>query len=150
MSEKELASNRKAFHDFEILQTYEAGIALLGSEIKSLRSGKTSLQDAFVFVEKDELWLINSSIAPYSFSSAFTHEERRKRKLLMHKDEILKLKKQIQEKGLTIIPLSIYLKKGKAKVKIAVVKGKKSYDKRARIKEREQKRSIDRAIKEKY
>ncbi|MBI5346539.1 MAG: SsrA-binding protein SmpB [Chlamydiae bacterium] len=150
MSEKELVGNRKAFHDYEILQTLEAGLMLLGTEIKSLRANGGSLQDSFVIVEKDELWLINSSIAPYSFGGAYNHEERRKRKLLVHKVEFFKLKKQLQEKGLSLIPLSIYLKNGIAKIKIAVAKGKKSYDKRAKLKEKEEKRTIDRSIKERY
>lgn len=150
MSEKELVGNRKAFHDYEILQTLEAGLMLLGTEIKSLRANGGSLQDSFVIVEKDELWLINSSIAPYSFGGSYNHEERRKRKLLVHKVEFYKLKKQLQEKGLSLIPLSIYLKNGIAKIKIAVAKGKKSYDKRAKLKEKEEKRTIDRSIKERY
>lgn len=144
---QDLVSNRKAYHDFEILETHEAGIVLLGSEIKSLRSHGGSLQDSYVDIKNQELWLINSSIIPYKFSQAFTHEEKRKRKLLMHKSEISKLSKQVQEKGLTIIPLSIYLKDGTAKVKIGLAKGKKAYDKRAKMKEKSQKREIQRALK---
>jgi len=144
---KELVSNRKAYHDYEILQTYESGIVLLGSEIKSLRNHGGTLQDSFVDIKNQELWLINSSITPYKFSGAFVHEDRRKRKLLMHKNEIIKLKRQIQEKGLTIIPLSIYLKNGRAKIKIALAKGKKAYDKRSKLKEKAQKREIQKALK---
>ena len=144
----ELVSNRKAFHDYEILETFEAGIALLGSEIKSLRDHGGSLQDAYVIVEKGELWLISSSIAPYKYGASFNHEDRRKRKLLMHKREIDKLKRLTQEKGVTLIPLSFYLKKGRVKVKVGVAKGKKAYDKRAKIKERDEKRTIQRIIKE--
>lgn len=144
---QDLVSNKKAFHDYEILETHEAGIVLLGGEIKSLRNHGGSLQDSFVDIKDDELWLINSTIVPYKFSSSFTFEDKRKRKLLMHKSEIQKLKRKIQEKGYTIIPLSIYLKDGRAKVKIAVAKGKKSYDKRAALKEKSQKREIQKALK---
>lgn len=145
----DLVSNRKAFHDYEILETFEAGIALLGTEIKSLRNHGGSLQDAYVDVRHGELWLINSSIAPYSFGNINNHPERRERKLLMHQREIEHLRRQTQEKGLTVIPLAIYLnKKGIAKVKIAIAKGKKSYDKRASIKKREDSRAIERASKE--
>lgn len=144
---QDLVSNRKAYHDYEILETYEAGIVLFGSEIKSLRIHGGSLQDSFVDILNDELWLINSSIIPYKFSGAFIHEDKRKRKLLMHKTEIIRLKRKIQEKGLTIIPLAIYLKDGRAKVKIAVAKGKKAHDKRAKLKEKSQKREIQKAIK---
>lgn len=141
----ELVSNRKAFHDYEILDTYEAGIMLLGTEIKSLRNHGGSLQDAFVDVRGSALWLLNSSIAPYRFGNVHNHEERRARKLLMHKNEIEKLRKQVAEKGLTLIPLAIFLnKKGIAKVRIAVAKGKKAYDKRAALKERETKRAMQR------
>lgn len=144
---QDLVSNRKAFHDYEILETYEAGIVLLGSEIKSLRDNGGSLQDSYVEIKDDELWLINSSIISYKFSASFTHEERRKRKLLMHKTEIVKLKRKVQEKGMTIIPISIYLKDGRAKVKIAIAKGKKAYDKRAHLKEKSEKREIQKALK---
>jgi len=144
----ELVSNRKAFYSYEVLETFEAGIALLGTEIKSLRDHGGALQDAYVTVDNAELWLINSSIAPYKYGGSFNHEERRKRKLLMHRREIEKLKRLTQEKGIALIPLSLYLKKGKVKVKLAVAKGKKAYDKRAKIKEREEKRAIQRVIKE--
>ena len=145
----ELVSNRKAGHDYEILDTWEAGIALLGTEIKSLRNHGGSLQDSFVDVRGQELWLIGSSIAPYSFGNIHNHEERRPRKLLMHKREIETLRRLRAEKGLQIIALAIYLnKKGIAKVKIATAKGKKSYDKRAALKEREDQRSVERAMKD--
>lgn len=141
----DLVSNRKAFHDYEVLETFEAGIVLLGTEIKSLRNHGGSLQDAYVDVRKQELWLINASIAPYTFGSVYNHPERRERKLLMHHREIETLRRSIQEKGLTIVPLSIYFnKKGIAKIKIAIAKGKKAYDKRAALKEREDTRSMQR------
>jgi len=144
---KDLASNRKAFHDYEILDTYEAGIALMGSEVKSLRAHQGSLQDAYVLVSDQEVILKNASIAPYSQAAMFGHEERRPRKLLLHKKEIAKLIKATQDKGIAIIPLAIYVKGSYIKVKIGVGKGKKAYDKRASIKEREHKRDIDRAMK---
>jgi SsrA-binding protein len=142
-SPNDLVSNRKAFHDYEILDTYEAGVVLLGTEIKSLRNHGGSLQDAYVDVKGAALWLMNASIAPYHFGNIHNHEERRPRKLLMHKNEIEKLRKQTSEKGLTLIPLAIYLnKKGIAKVRVAVAKGKKAYDKRAALKERESRRQM--------
>jgi SsrA-binding protein len=147
-NEGELVSNRRAFHDYEILESFEAGIVLLGTEIKALRDHTGSLQDAYVVINGMEAWLKNSSIPPYRFGNIFNHEERRERKLLLHKREIAKLKKTSQEKGLTIIPLAFYLKKGRVKVKIAVGKGKKAYDKRAALKEKEHKRHIDRAMKQ--
>jgi SsrA-binding protein len=145
---EDLVSNRKAFHNYEISDTFEAGIVLLGTEIKSLRIGGGSLQDAYVIFHHGVMWLKNASIAPYKFGSVFNHEERRERKLLLHKRETLKLRAATDEKGLTIIPLAIYLKNGFAKVKIGIAKGKKAHDKRASIKEREHKRAIDRALSE--
>jgi SsrA-binding protein len=145
--EKELVSNRKAFYNYEIIETFEAGIVLLGTEIKSIKAGGGSLQDAFVTIKGEELFLINSHIAPYQFGSIYNHPEKRERKLLMHRKEILRLKKLVQEKGVTIIPLSFYLKNGMLKVKIAIAKGKKSHDKREAIKEREDKRAIAKALK---
>src|SRR5262249_54215438 len=115
---KELVSNKKAGFLYEILDTLECGIVLLGTEIKSLRDHGGSLQDAYVTCEKSELWLIHASIAPYRFGNIHNHEEKRKRKLLAHKREIRRLQAQVQEKGLTCIPLSMYLKNGKVKVKI--------------------------------
>jgi SsrA-binding protein len=141
----ELVSNRKAFHDYEVLDTYEAGIILLGTEIKSLRNHGGSLQDAYVDVKKGTIWLLNSSIAPYNFGNIHNHEDRRPRQLLMHKNEIEKIRSQAAEKGLALIPLAIYLnKRGIAKVKIALAKGKRSYDKRAALKARDAKREMQR------
>ncbi|NGX57475.1 MAG: SsrA-binding protein [Chlamydiae bacterium] len=150
MSKKsnELVSNRRAFHDYEILETFEAGIVLKGTEIKSLRSGGGGLQEAYVKVLSNELWLVGASIAPYKFGNIQNHEEKRDRKLLMHKKEIQRLKQATQEKGLTIVALSIFLKSGRAKLKLALAKGKKSYDKRSAIKERDDKRRIDRMMKD--
>lgn len=143
----ELVSNRKASYNYDILDTFEAGIALKGTEIKSLRQHGGSLQESYIIVSGQELWLVGCHIAPYRFGNVNNHEERRQRKLLMHKREIQKLKESTQEKGLAIIPLSFYLKEGKVKVRIALAKGKKSHDKRESIKEREDKRDMDRAKK---
>lgn len=150
MNEKnnELVSNRKARYDFEILETFEAGLVLKGTEIKSLRDNGGSLQESYVKVIKEEIWLVGCHIAPYRFGNTHNHEERRDRKLLLHKREIDKLKKATAEKGLTIVPLSIFLKKGRAKISIATARGKKKIDKRATIKERDEKKRIDRMMKE--
>ena len=141
----DLASNRRAFYEYEILDTFEAGIVLLGTEIKSLRSHGGNIQDAYILISEGKALLKNASIAPYHFGNLHNHEERRTRVLLLHKREILKLQTYSSEKGFTLIPLSMYLKEGLAKVKIGVAKGKKLHDKRAALKEREQKKSIDRA-----
>jgi SsrA-binding protein len=143
----DLVSNRKAFHDYEILETFEAGIVLTGTEIKSLRNNGGSLSDAYIIIDNYEMFLINSSIAPYQFGNLYNHTDKRKRKLLMHKNEIFKLKKKVQEKNLALIPLSLYLKKGLVKVKAALGKGKKSFDKRASLKEKEQKKTIAKLLK---
>ncbi|MFA5250945.1 MAG: SsrA-binding protein SmpB [Parachlamydiales bacterium] len=144
---EDLVSNRKAYHNYEILQTFEAGIVLLGTEIKSLRAHGGSLNDAYAAVKDNgELFLINASIAPYRFGNVHNHEDRRERKLLMHKKEILKLKKAVSEKGLAIIPVSFFLKNGFVKVKIALAKGKRLYDKRRALKDKEEKRSIQKNL----
>ena len=146
--EGELVSNRKAFHEYEILETFEAGIVLLGTEIKSLRAHGGSLQDAYILASHGNVILKNASIAPYKYGGVFNHEERRERKLLLHKREIAKLDELSSQKGLTLIPLALYLKNGFVKVKIACARGKKAHDKRAAIKEREHKKTIDRAMKD--
>lgn len=145
--EGELVSNRKAFHDYEILESVEAGIVLLGTEIKSLRAHGGSLQDAYILVTARGVILKNASISPYKYGGVFNHEEKRERKLLLHKREIERLREFSDQKGLALIPLAMYLKNGIAKVKIGCARGKRSYDKRASLKEREHKKSIDRAMK---
>ena len=148
-TDTELVSNRRALFDCEVIESFEAGIMLLGTEIKSLRDHGGSLQDSYIIVtDQGDVILKNSSIAPYRFGGVFNHEERRERKLLLHKREIAHLKNLSQQKGLTIIPLAMYLKNGFVKVKIASARGKKSYDKRAALKEKEHKRSIARALKQ--
>ncbi|MBS0650339.1 MAG: SsrA-binding protein SmpB [Verrucomicrobia bacterium] len=149
-NDSELVSNRKATYEYEILDTWEAGIVLVGTEIKSLRNHGGSLQDSYVLVSKGEVILKNASIAPYKFGNLFNHEERRDRKLLLHKREIEKLYTLSQEKGLTLIPLGMFLKNGFVKVKIACCRGKKLHDKRASIKEREHKKAIDRALRDQH
>jgi SsrA-binding protein len=146
MSEKVVASNRKARHEYFILETLEAGIALHGSEIKSIRSGQISLAEAFVRIDGKQAWLEDAHIAPYEQASIYNHEPRRPRKLLLHSSEIRKLWNIVRQKGVTIIPLSVYLKDGRAKVEIAVAKGKKLYDKRAEIAKRDSQREIDRQM----
>lgn len=141
-SEAELASNRVAYHNYEVLETFEAGIALLGTEIKSLRDGGGTLADNYVLIRGGEAYLRHAHIAPYKFGNVHNHTERRERKLLLHKIEIEKMRRKTQEKGLTLIALAIYLKKGRAKVKLGLCKGKKTHDKRAALKKKSQDREI--------
>lgn len=143
----ELVSNRKAGFSYEILETFEAGIMLEGTEIKSLRMGGGSLQEAFIKVDGTELWLYGCSISPYKYGNQHNHEDRREKKLLMHKREIAHLHEASQIKGYALIPLAFYLKKGKVKARIAICKGKKSHDKREAVKERDMDREIRRAYK---
>lgn len=144
---KLVATNRKAYHNYNILETYEAGISLVGTEVKSLRQNKVSLDEAYVRPEKGELWLLNAHIARYEASGPFSHEPRRPRRLLMHRNEIISLTSQVQEKGLTLVPLKVYFKDDRAKVEIALAKGKKLYDKRETIARRDAEREIDRTLK---
>src|SRR4030066_1347822 len=146
MGEKVVASNRRARHEFFILETLEAGIALHGSEIKSIRAGHISLAEAFVRIDGNEARLEDAHLAPYEQASIYNHEPRRPRKLLLHSAEIRKLWNTVRQKGVTIIPLSVYLKDGKAKVEIATAKGKKLYDKRAEIAKRDSQRDIERHL----
>jgi SsrA-binding protein len=146
MGEKVVASNRRARHEYFILETLEAGIALQGSEIKSVRAGQISLAEAYVRIDGQQAWLEDAHIAPYEQASIFNHEPRRPRKLLLHSAEIRKLWNLVRQKGVTVIPLSVYFKNGRAKVEIAVAKGKKLYDKRAEIAERDTKREIERQM----
>lgn len=132
--------NKKAYFDYSILEDLEAGIVLSGTEIKSIRKGSVDLKDTFVTIKKDEAYILNMYIAKYDEASIFNHEERRTRKLLLHKSEIKKLKEKIKIEGLTIIPLKLYFKKNKVKILIGICKGKKLYDKRESIKERDLKR----------
>lgn len=145
---KVIADNRKARHDYHILETFEAGIVLTGTEVKSLRLGRANLRDSYAAVENGELFIYNMHISPYTHGNMFNHDPKRTRKLLMHKREIMRLLGQTQEKGYTLIPLRLYFKRGKAKVELALGKGKKLYDKRETIAKRDEKRRIERVLKE--
>jgi len=138
--EKLIASNKKAFHDYHVLDKIEAGLALTGTEVKSLRDGNANLKDSYVTLKEGEAYLYGAHISPYSHGNLENHEPERTRKLLLHKREIEKLHGQTAEKGLTVVPLRLYLKNGRVKVEIAVVRGKKQYDKR----ETERTRELDR------
>jgi SsrA-binding protein len=145
--EKLIASNKKAYHDYFILQKLEAGIALTGTEVKSLREGRAQLKDSYVNFEGSEAFLFGAHISPYSHGNLQNHDPERRRKLLLHKGEIEKLRVQVVEKGLTIVPLRLYFKRGRVKAEIAVVRGKKLYDKRATEKKREADREAAAAMK---
>lgn len=144
---KTLATNRKARHEYEVLETYEAGIALLGTEVKSLRAGRANLQDSYAAVEGGEVYLVNCHISPYPGASLFNHDPLRRRKLLLHKQEIRRLIGKVQEKGLTLIPLCFYLKEGRVKVELALARGKKLHDRREDLKERAIRREVEQALK---
>ena len=141
---KVVATNRKASHEYFLLERIEAGIALQGSEIKSIRAGQISLAEAYIRVDGNQAWLEDAHIAPYEHAGIFNHEPRRPRKLLLHRKQIHQLWNQVRQKGVTIIPLRVYLKEGRAKVEIAVAKGKKLYDKRETIAKRDAEREIER------
>jgi SsrA-binding protein len=143
-----LADNRKARHDYEILETLEAGVALLGTEVKAIREGRVNLRDSYAVVEKGEVWALNIHISPYSHRGYADHEPMRKRKLLLHKQEIRKLIGRTVEKGLTLVPLRMYFKGGKVKMAIGLARGKKAHDKRETIKKREADRETRAAVKE--
>ncbi|MFQ6058967.1 MAG: SsrA-binding protein SmpB [Anaerolineae bacterium] len=145
-TEKTIAVNRKARHDYFIDETYEAGMVLTGSEIKSLRAGRVNLRDSYAVIKDGEAWLLNVHIAPYKQASSHERlDPRRTRKLLLHRHQIARLAGKVQAKGYTLVPLRIYLKGGRAKVEIALARGKKLYDKRAAIAEREAQREMERA-----
>ena len=146
--ERTVATNRKARHDYHIEESFEAGIVLTGSEIKSVRAGRVNLQDSYAIVRDGELWLINSHIALYDPASRQNHEPRRNRKLLMHRSQINRQAGQVRERGYTLIPLRMYLRGGRAKVELSLARGKRKYDKRQTIAEREAGRQIERALKE--
>ncbi|MGI6065878.1 MAG: SsrA-binding protein SmpB [Bacillota bacterium] len=146
---KIVTDNRKARHEFFIVETYEAGMALQGTEVKSLRAGKANLQDAFARIENGEVFLYNMHISPYEQGNRFNHDPKRTRKLLMHKYEINKLFGKVREKGLTLVPLKVYFSRGRAKVELALAQGKKLYDKRDAQAEKDAKREMAKQFKEK-
>ncbi len=141
-----VAQNRRARRDYEILERYEAGLALTGSEIKSIRLGKVDIQGAYGRIRNGEAWLLDSYIAPYQNAGYINHEARRDRKLLLHKKELRRIREALDERGLTLVPLNMHLKRGMAKVELGVARGIKRYDKRRKIREREEGRQVARAL----
>ena len=146
-AQSNIAENRKAFHDFHLLETFEAGIMLLGTEAKAIREGRVNLRDSFARVEDGEVYLYNVNISPYSHRGYADHEPLRRRKLLLHRDEIRKLIGKTVEKGMTLVPTRLYFKDGRVKVAVSIAKGKKDYDKRETIKKRETDRETRAAVK---
>ncbi len=142
-----IADNRKAFHDYHVLDSWEAGVVLLGTEVKAIREGRVNLRDSYARIDRGEVWLMNVHISPYSHTGYSHHEERRQRKLLMHQHEIRKLTGRVVEKGLTLVPLQMYFKDGRVKVQLALVKGKQLHDKRETIRKREVDRETRAAVK---
>jgi SsrA-binding protein len=146
-AQSSIAENRKAFHDFHLMETFEAGLVLLGTEVKAIREGRVNLRDSFARVEDGEVFLYNVNISPYSHRGYANHEPLRRRKLLLHRDEIRKLIGKTVEKGMTLVPVRLYFKNGRVKVAVSLAKGKKDYDKRETIKRREADRETRAAIK---
>ena len=147
-AQSSIAENRKAFHDYHLLETFEAGMVLLGTEVKAIREGRVNLRDSFARVEGGEVYLYNVNISPYSHRGYAEHEPLRRRKLLLHRHEILKLIGKTVEKGMTLVPVRMYFKNGRVKIAVSLAKGKKEYDKRETIKKRETDRETRAAIKE--
>jgi SsrA-binding protein len=147
LAQSNIAENRKAFHDYHLLETFEAGIALLGTEVKAIREGRVNLRDSFARLENGEVFLFNVNISPYSHRGYAEHEPLRRRKLLLHRHEIRKLIGKTVEKGMTLVPTRLYFKNGRVKVAISLAKGKKEYDKRETVKRREADRETRAAIK---
>jgi SsrA-binding protein len=145
-TDRSIAVNRKALHDYEVLRSIEAGLVLTGTEIKAIREGRVNLRDAYARVERGELWLYNCHIAPYAQGNRYNHEPLRVRKLLLHRDEIRELSGEAEQRGLTLVPLRLYFKRGMAKLQLALVRGRKVYDKREAIADREVQRDIARAL----
>lgn len=143
-----VATNRKAFHDYYVEESIEAGLSLKGTEVKSLRSGLANLSDSYVLVRNEEAFLFNANISPYPHGNIMNHEPLRTRKLLLHKEEIRKILGKMSQKGYTLIPLKIYFTRGKAKVQVGLCRGKKAHDKRDTIRDKESKREVERMVKE--
>ena len=144
--ERVVVTNRKATHLYEILETYEAGLVLRGTEVKSLREGKANFKDSYALVEGGELWLVGCHISPYHHGSDANHDPERPRKLLLHRGEINRLLGKVQERGLTLVPLRLYFKNGRAKLELGLGRGRKLHDKRRAIREREMRREMDKAV----
>ena len=149
LMENVISTNRKAYHDYFIEETYEAGISLLGTEVKSLREGRVNLKDSYAIIKGNEVFLLNCHISPYSHGNIQNHDPLRTRKLLLHGKEISKLWGKLSQQGFTLVPLKIYFKRGKAKVQIGLCKGKRQYEKRDALKEREAQREIQQHMKNK-
>jgi SsrA-binding protein len=143
-----IAENRKARHDYHILETWEAGVVLLGTEVKAIREGRVNLRDSYARADRGEVWLLNVHVSPYSHTGYAHHEEKRQRKLLLHEHEIRKIIGRVAEKGLTLVPLEMYFKKGRVKVLVGLAKGKQAHDKRETIRRREVDRETRAAVKE--
>lgn len=146
--EKLVASNRRAHHDFDILETHEAGLVLQGTEVKSLRDSRADLKESYARIDRDEAWLVGLHISPYAQGNRANHDPLRPRKLLLHRGEINRLLGKIMEKGLTLVPLRLYFKQGRAKVELGLARGRKTLDKRHAIREREERREVARALRE--
>ncbi len=149
MGEKTVTVNRKVQHDYHILRTLEAGLSLLGTEIKSIRDGRVSIREAYVRPDDREIWLVGAHVAHYPPAGSANHDPTRRRRLLLHKRQIAELRRAVESEGVTIVPLRLYLKGGRAKLEIAVARGKKRYDKRAAIAKRDAERQIERALRRK-
>jgi len=145
---KVIATNRKAYHDYEVVESLEAGVILTGTEIKSIRQGQVNLRDGFALIRGDEVWLINVHIAPYAHGQRDNHEPKRERKLLLHRREIERLQGKISERGWTLAPLRLYLRNNRAKIELGLVRGKRQYDKREAIARRDSERDLQRILKE--
>lgn len=146
-NDKTVSLNRKAYHNYEILETIEAGIALMGTEIKSIRAGRVSLGEGYARPDKGEIWLFNAHIAQYDAGGHNNHEPTRPRKLLLHREQIAYLAGKVAERGFTLVPLKLYITRGRAKIELGLARGKKQYDKREALKEKEGKREMERALK---
>lgn len=145
---KQVATNRKALYEYFIEDRFEAGIALTGTEIKSVRAGRVNLRDGFVMIRNGEAWLLNVHISPYDFGNRENHEPRRERRLLLHKQEIRKMQGKVSERGWTVVPLNVHLVKGRAKIEVALVRGKRQYDRKDAVAERDADRELRRQVKD--
>jgi SsrA-binding protein len=146
-AQRTIAENRKARFDYHVIETWEAGVSLLGTEVKSIREGRVNLRDSYARVDNGEIWMLNVHISPYSHRGSAEHQELRQRKLLLHRDEIRKLVGKVAEKGLTLVPLELYFKKGRVKVLLGLAKGKQAHDKRETLRRREVDRETRAAVK---
>ena len=146
-AQRTIAENRKARHDYHVIETWEAGVSLLGTEVKSIREGRVNLRDSYARVDNGEIWMLNVHISPYSHRGSAEHQELRQRKLLLHRDEIRKMVGKVAEKGLTLVPLELYFKNGRVKVLLGLAKGKQAHDKRETLRRREVDRETRAAVK---